>query len=209
MLQVSPLTFSYSPSAQLAFPAFECTSMQPLLITGASGSGKSTLLHLLAGLLQPHSGTIALNKVMLSQLSRSQCDRFRGQHIGIVFQQPHFVAALSVLDNLLLTQYLATKKTNRQQALQLLSSLQLQPCAAQKPASLSAGQKQRLSIARAVINQPLLLLADEPTSSLDDENAQRVANLLQQQAANCNSTLLIVTHDNRLKQRFAQTLSLC
>lgn len=208
MLLSSQLGFLYNADTQFLFPAISCQPTETLLITGSSGKGKTTLLHLLAGILKPKSGAIKINNADICLLTGKKLDSFRGQHIGIIFQQSHFVASLSVLENILLAQYLSGRKKDELQAKQLLTDLDVSSQQNKKPTQLSIGQQQRVSIARALINKPNLLLADEPTSSLDDENCLIVAELLQQQAKQFNTALIIVTHDNRLKNIFHQSIHL-
>jgi putative ABC transport system ATP-binding protein len=162
----------------------------------------------LGGLQQPTSGTISINGTNITALSTMKLDQFRGAQIGIIFQQPHFVASLNILQNLELASSLANKKIDTDKAIQLLSQLAIGDQAFKKPSKLSQGQLQRASIARALMNQPSLLLADEPTSSLDDANCEAVASLLAEQAAKNNAALIIVTHDQRLKQLFHQSIEL-
>jgi putative ABC transport system ATP-binding protein len=208
MLSSSQLHFSYNTDTQFLFPAIVCQSSEMLLITGSSGKGKTTLLHLLAGILKPSGGSVTINNTNICLLSGKRLGSFRGQHIGIIFQQSHFVDSLSVLENIVLAQYLSGRKKNDVAAKQLLNELGVGSQINKRPAQLSIGQQQRVSIARALINKPDLLLADEPTSSLDDENCLVVAELLQQQARQYNTALVIVTHDNRLKSIFHQSVHL-
>lgn len=208
MISTQNIQFAYHTAAVFRFPDLVCAAGETLLVTGASGTGKTTLLHLLGGLLQPESGNIRLRDTNLAQLSGRALDRFRGNHIGIVFQQAHFVAALSVLDNLLLAGWLSQGKKDPARARNLLERLGIVEQSAKKPAQLSIGQQQRAAIARALMSDPTLLLADEPTSSLDDPNAQIVADLLREQARQSGAALIIVTHDQRLKQLFHQQIEL-
>ncbi|MEP6713772.1 MAG: ABC transporter ATP-binding protein [Ferruginibacter sp.] len=208
MLQTTNIKFSYNPDTLFRFPDISCADSKTLLITGSSGKGKTTLLHLLAGILKPTAGNININATDITTLKAKKLDHYRGQHIGMVFQQSHFVASLSVLDNVMLAQYLSGRKRDSKQALVLLESLGVASQKNKKPSQLSIGQQQRVSIARALINNPAVLLADEPTSSLDDENCFAVARLLQQQAIQFNTALVIVTHDSRLKQLFHQSIAL-
>lgn len=208
MLLSNQLKFSYDSNIGFVFPAIACKANDVLLITGSSGKGKTTLLHLLAGLLKPSAGKIHINETDIVPLGEKELDNFRGQHIGIIFQQAHFVAAFTVLENLLLAQYLSGRKKDEVLAKKLLDDLGVSSQQNKKPAQLSIGQQQRVSIARALINKPALILADEPTSSLDDDNCLTVAALLQQQAKQFNTALVIVTHDNRLKNIFHQSVHL-
>lgn len=177
-----------------------------MLLLGNSGTGKTTLLHLIGGLLQPSSGNIKINYTDITRLSATALDRFRGKNIGIVFQQSHFVQALSVIENLLLAQQLAGCKKDEQLIRQYLTQLQILDKLNSKTNQLSIGEQQRVAIVRAVIQQPKLILADEPTSALDDVNCQEVATLLSQQANQIGAALVIVTHDARLKNKYANHL---
>lgn len=207
MLHTRNLQFAYK-SIAFKFPDIHCAPGEVLLITGQSGKGKTTLLHLLGGLLRPEAGSITIGSTEIQKLSNKHLDRFRGNHIGIIFQQAHYVASLSVLDNLLLATHTLDKKRKLQQAKRLLQQTGMEALMHQKPDSLSMGQQQRLSIIRALVNKPLLLLSDEPTSSLDDDNCYNVAALLKEQAYNNQSALIIVTHDRRLKEIFPKKIEL-
>ena len=178
------------------------------LILGPSGSGKTTLLHLLAGFRSPTSGTINIAGQSLDELTATRLDRFRGQHIGMVFQSLHLLASLNVRDNLRLAPYLAGLPQDKQALQEILHSLGIADKVLRRPEALSHGEAQRVAIARAVMNRPQLILADEPTSALDDHSCEQVIDLLLAQAQSCAATLLIATHDARLRSRFAQRLEL-
>jgi putative ABC transport system ATP-binding protein len=208
MLSCKALTFSYDHKNTLQFPDFECKEGEHMLLLGASGSGKTTLLHLLAGLLKPSGGKIEIAGTSLGELSQKKLDKFRGQKVGIVYQTAHFVKSLSVIDNLLMPQFLTGKPTQPQKAQELLDRLQIGNKAHRKPSDLSVGEQQRVAIARALINDPEVILADEPTSALDDQNAKEVLHLLEDQANAANATLVIVTHDSRLKGHFEKRIEL-
>jgi ABC-type lipoprotein export system ATPase subunit len=210
MLQTYDLQFSYAGAtpSSFAFPDLQATSGDPLLILGQSGVGKTTLLHLLAGILRPQRGQILIGETDIAQLSIRDMDRFRGQYIGIVFQQAHFVQALTVGRNLQLAQYLAGSRPDRQRIDELLGRLGLTHKLDQSAQRLSLGEQQRVSIARAVLNRPQLLLADEPTSALDDQNTAEVIDLLSDTAKQAGAALVIVTHDQRLKDRFSNRVPL-
>lgn len=186
----------------LDFPDINLTSGESLLILGKSGSGKTTLLNLLSGLLKPASGKVMLDGVEISNLSGQKLDLFRGQHIGIVFQKPHLIAALNVKQNLELAHFFGKKQG--QNLDQLLKELGIDNKAKSAVMTLSEGEAQRVSIARALANSPKLILADEPTSSLDDENTEKVVNLLKNQASKIGAALIIVTHDQRVKAHVSQ-----
>lgn len=208
MIQTKNLTFSYAEKVNFVFPDIRAENGEALLITGGSGKGKTTLLHLLGGLLRPKKGSISIGETELSSLSEKQLDQFRGKNIGLVLQQSHFVEALSVLENVVLASWLATGKKAEEKAKLLLKQLDLEDQMYKLTSQLSIGQQQRVSIARALINEPRLLLADEPTSSLDDENAFKVAALLSDLSKEYKASLIIVTHDQRLKDRFPNQISL-
>lgn len=208
MIVTKNIHFAYGTSAHFTFPDVAVASGQSLLITGGSGKGKTTLLHILGGLLRPKSGKVLIEDTNIATLSEKKLDHFRGRHIGLVLQQAYFVASLSVLENVVLASWLSTGKQATVKATQLLGQLGLKDHLYKLPSQLSIGQQQRVSIARALINEPSLLLADEPTSSLDDENAHRVADMLAQLAAQYGTALIIVTHDQRLKERFPNQISL-
>ena len=206
MLETKNLRFKYDNNLELNFPDIK-TSKENLLILGRSGVGKTTFLHLLSGLLKPINGEIDLLGTKISNLKMSEMDRFRGKNIGIVFQKPHFINSLTVKENLQLAQYIS-KKSDKSRIQSLLESLGIEDKANKKTQNLSQGEKQRVSIALAIVNSPKLILADEPTSSLDDLNCDKVINILKNQASKYKAKLIIITHDYRLKKHFKNTLSL-
>lgn len=199
MLSTQNLFFEYPDGKSFNFPDIQCGNGETCLILGKSGVGKTTLLHLLAGLIKPKSGDITLDESSINVLKDRALDKFRGQHIGIIFQKPHFISSISILSNLLLTQHLAGKPSDKDKIQKILEHLGIEKRASAKPSRLSQGELQRASVARAILNSPSLILADEPTSALDDESCTQVVNLLQKEAKELNASLLIVTHDSRLK----------
>ncbi|CAG5076764.1 ABC transporter ATP-binding protein [Parvicella tangerina] len=208
MIEVKDLTYHYRIDQPIQFPDFSYQQGQQALILGESGCGKTTLLHLLSGLLKPKKGFVSIDGKKLNGLSGAQLDKFRGANIGIVFQTPHFIEALSVKENLQFAQTLAGNKKDTEAIKSILSDLGIGHKLNDSVKSLSQGEKQRVTIARALVNQPKLILADEPTSALDDKNCRAVVKLLKEQAKKNNATLLIVTHDNRLNDEFEQKLKL-
>lgn len=172
------------------------------LLLGESGSGKTTLLHILTGLLKPENGTVYIKETDIYKLKEKERDHFRGRNIGIVFQKPHLINSLQIIENLLLAQGFAGLREDKARATEVLKSLGIEEKKHAYPGELSYGQLQRVSIARAVINKPALLIADEPTSSLDDKNTEIVLNLLFEQSRINGSTLIVATHDNRIKNSF-------
>lgn len=208
MIRTQNVVFQYNLETKFQFEDLQCKAGETLLITGASGKGKTTLLHLLGGLLKPTSGSVFIDEVDVCQLSSAKLDHFRGQNIGLILQKAHFIAALTVLENIELASWLTDKTKKKQKAIELLTLLGLENFSNKIPSQLSVGQQQRVSIARALINEPKLLLADEPTSSLDDANAKVVAELLAQLSKKYNAALIVVTHDQRLKERFKTSIEL-
>ncbi|MBK6946848.1 MAG: ABC transporter ATP-binding protein [Haliscomenobacter sp.] len=208
MLQTVDLKYSYDNRQTLRFPDLALEKGEHWLMLGQSGSGKTTLLHLIGGLLSPESGQIRIGDTALEKLKGRALDHFRGRHIGIIFQKAHFIRSLNVEENLLLAQKLAGAKPDRNRIAEVLERLGLGDKLRSKTDRLSMGEQQRVAIARVLVNQPILILADEPTSALDDHNALEVANLLEELANNAGATLLLVTHDTRLKSRFPKQIQL-
>ncbi len=208
VLETKSIKFEYSNGAKFAFPDIVVPDNSTFLITGKSGVGKTTLLHLLAGINLPTSGEIFVGNNNLSSLSARDLDAFRGKNIGLVLQQNYFINALTVEENLWMVSYLSNHKLSKAKSSKLLDHLELSHLKHKKTYEISVGQQQRLSIARALMNDPILLLADEPTSSLDDDNTQNVMTLLDQLSAEYKTGLVIVTHDFRLKQLVKQGINL-
>lgn len=208
MIRIENLGHTYKGDTSFDFPDFQCDSAETLLVLGDSGVGKTTLLHILAGILKPKRGTVQVHNQDLYSLSSNHLDKFRGEHIGLVFQKPHFVQSISAIENLILAQKLAGTKVDNGRIKKLLDQLNIHHRAASLTKQMSQGEQQRLSIARALINNPKVILADEPTSALDDNNCKEVTNLLSQQAQLAGAALVIVTHDNRLKEIFPNKVEL-
>lgn len=202
------LSYQYPQGAHLSFPDILVKKDQHSLLLGDSGKGKTTLLHLLSGLSKPTQGEVELMGKSLYSLSGSALDSYRAQHLGFIFQEAHLLKNLSVAQNIKLAQHLAKRPVDEQAISAVLEQLQLADKADALPHQLSRGQKQRVAIARAVINRPGLLLADEPTASLDDTNTDLVLKLLFDAATTHGSTLLIATHDKRIKDHFTQAYQL-
>jgi putative ABC transport system ATP-binding protein len=195
------LRHAYDSTEVLNVAAWQVEQGSQWLVLGPSGSGKSTLLHILAGILQPTAGDVSIAGQKLTALKPAELDRFRGQRIGIVLQRLHLVPSLTVVNNLLLAQYLAGLPQDGARAREVLASLDVAEKAGAYPHELSFGQAQRVAVARAVVNRPKLLLADEPTSNLDDERCAQAYGLLESQARACDATLVVATHDQRIKAR--------
>ncbi|MDW3193227.1 MAG: ATP-binding cassette domain-containing protein [Cytophagales bacterium] len=208
MIQTESLTFQYAKETSFAFPDISLDKGEHLLMLGKSGVGKTTLLHLLAGILSPKSGKVVVEAQELSALSKIKLDRFRGQHVGLIYQKPHFVQSLTLKENMFLVQYLAGKKQDLIRVKEVLTQLDMQDQLNKSPNKLSQGQQQRASIAMAMLNKPAVILADEPTSSLDDENCTNVIQLLKDQSEEVGASLIVITHDARLKDQFQNSIAL-
>lgn len=199
MISVSKLLFEYAANTSITFPDFRVSTGEHFLLLGESGSGKTTLLYLLGGLLRNYKGSAVINNVELSSLSESALDKFRALNLGFIFQRNHLISALTVEQNLAMPFYLADKPVLQDRIKEVLTSLGVDNKIDSRISALSQGQIQRVAIARAVVNKPAIILADEPTSALDDKNCMSVISLLMEVANQNNSTLVIATHDQRLK----------
>lgn len=207
MLNLQDTILGYGKKAVLHMGTLRIGPGGQCLICGPSGSGKTTLLYSIAGLIPVLSGSIEINETRVTDLSEADRDRFRGHNIGIIFQTLHLVRSLSVLDNLLLASYATGIKQNRERALHMLHRLGIEDKKDELPGNLSQGQAQRVAIARAVLHRPSLILADEPTSSLDDKSCERVLEIILQIAKEAGAALLIATHDNRVRRHFNQIMN--
>ncbi|WP_272149211.1 ABC transporter ATP-binding protein [Tenacibaculum aiptasiae] len=209
MIQTENLVFQYKDlGSLLSFPNISVTENESLLILGKSGIGKTTLLHLLAGLLKPSKGKVIIENIDISLLSNSELDEFRGQYIGLVFQKKYTIQSLSVFKNLQTRLFFSKKKVDNNKINNLLEELGIKNCINSKVKELSEGQLQRLNIAMAVVHNPKIILADEPTSSLDDENCKIVIELLKKQAKQHKAKLIVITHDQRIKPFFQNKITL-
>ena len=206
MLSVRAVSHHYASMLVLAAPDFELARDEHCALIGASGVGKTTLLHILAGILRPTSGNVTLDgDVLYPPVDRN--DRWRASRIGVVPQMLHLLPSLSALDNVRLAQYFIGN-ADADAARTLLKDLGLQARLHAQPEELSVGEQQRVAIARAIVNKPRLLLADEPTSSLDDSNAEQAVGLLFEAARMTGALLVVATHDARIRERFAQQVHL-
>jgi len=209
ILHLEAVGFAYPGSSEVvALDALDLEATGNLLVIGPSGCGKTTLLHLIAGLLVPTRGNVVICGEDVTAMTAAGRDRFRGRNIGMVLQQFHLLPSLSALQNLTVAQRAAGRAVDREAAAALLAALGVDSRPDAYPHQLSVGQQQRVAIARALINRPALLLADEPTSNLDDEAADAVAQLLLEASREHGTALVIATHDGRLRKRFATELRL-
>ena len=185
---------------------FSIVAGEWVAITGPSGSGKSTLVNLLGCLDRPTAGELRIDGADVSKMSSGELDRFRADKIGFIFQQFHLIPYLSALENVMLAQYFHSM-TDTAQAREALARVGLAPRAEHLPSELSGGEQQRVCIARALINHPPILLADEPTGNLDAANQKIVAGLLQDLHRN-GHTIVMVTHDPEMATLAARKIAL-
>ena len=208
VIEADALSFSYGTQDIVRVERFQLNAGESLAVLGASGCGKTTFLHLLAGLLKPSTGQIKLLGQDITVMSGAALDRFRGRHIGMVFQRLFLMPALNVRQNVELAQRLSRQPVDASRIGSLLEQLGLDGVAHHKPRMLSQGQAQRVAIARALVHKPAIVLADEPTSALDDSNSLQAMTLLKDAAANAGSALLVVTHDQRLRGQLDRELEM-
>ncbi|OAN18976.1 methionine ABC transporter ATP-binding protein [Photobacterium jeanii] len=217
VIEVSDLAFRWPRQASdvLKISEFTVKQGEKVFLEGPSGSGKSTLLGLLAGINQASHGEVTILGQKFSELKGSQRDKFRANHIGYIFQMFNLLPYLSVIENVMLPCRFSPLRQQRinssleQEAKRLLKQLHLPTDCLNKPISeLSIGQQQRVAAARALMGQPELLIADEPTSSLDHNNREAFIELLMTECERSNTTLLFVSHDQTLQGLFDRTVSL-
>jgi putative ABC transport system ATP-binding protein len=209
VIQTRGLSFRYPHGPELAFPDADVPQGGTLLLQGPSGAGKSTWLALVAGLLTPASGQLLVAGQDLAQLRGGARDTWRGRSIGFLPQKLHLSEALTVADNLALAHFAAGLPVDRPAIAAALGALGLGELASRRPSQLSGGQAQRVALARAVLLRPRVILADEPTASLDDDACAAALALLRRSAGELDATLVIATHDARVWQALphAQTLA--
>lgn len=206
LIRAEHLAKQYESVAALQNVSFRLEAGKSLVIVGPSGCGKTTLINLLAGLDAPTAGNVWVNGTDLSTLSQEERAQFRREHIGIVFQQFHLIPYLSAVENVMLAQYLHSLP-DREEALAALETVGLRSRADHRPPELSGGEQQRVAIARAVANDPLLLLADEPTGNLDADNEQTIMNLFARLNED-GKTVVLVTHNRELTRTTDRLLEL-
>ena len=206
-LQAHALRHAFGASEVLHGLSLAVQRGEVVAVTGPSGSGKSTLLHLLGGLDRPQSGEVYWGGQRTDTLDTQARAALRAQAVGLVFQHHYLLPDLSVLSNLLVPGMLL-RRDLRGRALELLAAVGLEKRGAAMPEQLSGGERQRVALARALVARPAILLADEPTGSLDTANAQTVASLLTSLARQDGSGVLLVTHDEALAERADRRLHL-
>lgn len=208
MLEIRDLRHDYDGRTVLSVPSWDVAQGESSLVLGPSGSGKTTLLNVIAGLATPTAGTVRVAGEEITRLSPAARDAYRARRVGLVLQTLHLIGVVSVRENLRLAQRLAGARVDDARIDEVLASLAIPALSGARARDISVGEAQRVAIARAVVNRPALILADEPTSALDDGNCGKALALLLEQAAACGATLLVATHDNRIRGRFARRLEL-
>lgn len=206
ILKVANLIKSYtSPDGQtvtvLDIPALELEENAQMAIRGSSGSGKTTFLNIIAGILRPDSGSVHVRGTEISRLSESERDRFRAGNIGYIFQTFNLLQGLTALENVALGAWCGSR-TNPERCREVLEKVGLGNRMDYYPRALSTGQQQRVAVARALVNKPGLVIADEPTGNLDPEFARDAIDLIRTQCREENAELLLVSHDPRILDQF-------
>lgn len=202
MLEIKDIKKSYGSLQVLKGINLTIEPAKVVTIVGASGAGKSTLLHILGTLDKPDSGEVIIDGTSLYTMGEKQLSDYRNQHIGFVFQFHHLLPEFTAMENVALPALIAgkTKKEAEHRAMELLDFLKLSDRASHKPSELSGGEQQRVAVARALVNNPGLILADEPSGNLDSENARKLHQLFFDLRDNFKQTFIIVTHNEELAQ---------
>ncbi len=181
---------------------FEVADGEQVVLIGGSGGGKTTLLNIVAGITNPDAGRVVIDGNDITRLPEVARDRFRAERIGIVFQTFNLLPAFSALENVLLGMSFSSGRIDRKRALDLLERVGLAQRLSHRPAQLSVGEQQRVAVARALANKPTLLLADEPTASIDVANQELVLQLIREACREDHIALLMVTHSREVASEF-------
>ena len=208
MVEIRDLQYTYYQQKTLSFPDWDISQGQHGVIYGNSGSGKSTLIGLLSGLLQVQSGILNVCDENIKILSANGRDDFRGRNIGMVFQKPYLSQVLNVFDNLAYAQQFAGKQVNNVRIFDLLHEINLSNRAYSRVSEITGVEARRVSIARAILHSPRLILVDEPVSGLDVNEGKQIINLLIEQARKYEASLIIATNDIRVRDIFQNQLNL-
>lgn len=190
------------PLTILDIPSLQIAAGDLVALEGQSGSGKSTLLNVISGIMRPDAGRVVIGGIDITRLAEPQRDRLRADRIGLVFQQFNLLPGFTALENVLVAMAFGTRPTDRGRAAALLTAVGLGDRLHHKPAALSIGQQQRVAVARALANRPRVLLADEPTASIDPAHQQQVIDLLQTTCRDEGVALLVVTHAPEVASQF-------
>ena len=210
MITTKNITKSFGSLQVLKGIDLEIAKGEIVSIVGPSGAGKTTLLQIIGTLDRPDGGTLAVNGTDVTTLSRKQLSDFRNQHIGFVFQFHQLLPEFTALENIMIPAFIAGKshKEAKTRAEELLRFMNLSDRATHKPAELSGGEKQRVAVARALVNHPAVILADEPSGSLDSQNKQELHQLFFDLRQEFGQTFVIVTHDEELARLTDRTIHL-
>ena len=208
MIATTGVKVRFGSGGMIDLPDLQLAPGESLALTGPSGSGKSTCLMVVAGMLTPATGVVRIENREWGAVPRRERDQRRGRLIGFVPQEPHLVPTLTVAQNVCLACYLAGLPQEEAVIQAALAAVGVDALAARLPATLSRGQQQRVAVARALVNHPKIILADEPTASLDDANCQAVLELLLAAAARLSAALLVTTHDARARSCFAHSIAM-
>lgn len=216
IVKIESLRFQWSKNNnfKIFVPKLEVGRGKKVLFLGESGSGKTTLLSLICGFLEPLSGSISINDKIISDLTSTNKDAYRSDNIGIIFQQFNLLPYANVIDNIVLPLYFSKQRSKKVEnktnaAMTLCDQLRLpESILNQKASNLSVGQQQRVAVARALIGSPSIIVADEPTSSLDTEAQELFLDLMFDQISKNSSTLLMVSHDKSLTNYFDQVIDI-
>lgn len=196
-------------SFSLRIPTFALSKGSEMVIVGESGSGKTTLLHLIAGIITPDEGSIMLNGTDIATLSEAKRDRFRAAHVGCVYQTFNLLQGLTARENVLAATMFSGKKDNAEErSMMLLARLGLKEKMHRRPRELSIGEQQRVAVARALVNAPALVLADEPTASVDARNARTVIDTMRELAHDEGTSILAITHDAAVQAMFPTSVAI-
>jgi ABC-type lipoprotein export system ATPase subunit len=207
MLQLKDVKKSFSepdgsPLPILDIASFELGAGQQMVLIGPSGCGKSTLLYVISGISRPDSGRVKIDGWDITLMTEAECDRFRAEKIGYVFQTFNLLPGFTALENVLVGMRFARRRVDRARAKHLLERVGLGHRMTHKPTALSVGEQQRVSVARALANRPKLVLADEPTANVDSGHQQQIVDLLRQTCREEGVSLLIVTHSPDVARQF-------
>ncbi len=186
----------------LDIPLFRLAVGEQMVLVGESGCGKTTLLHIIAGIGRPDSGKVRIDGFDITLMSEAECDRFRAERIGYVFQTFNLLPGFTAIENVMLAMRFASGRPDKARAKHLLDRVGLGHRLTHKPTMLSVGEQQRVAIARALANKPKLLLADEPTANIDPGNQQQILDLIRETCREESVALAIVTHSPEVSKQF-------
>jgi ABC-type lipoprotein export system ATPase subunit len=189
----------------LDIPDFRVAAGEQVVLVGHSGCGKTTLLHVIAGISRPDSGKVRIDEWDINLMPEAECDRFRAERIGYVFQTFNLLAGFTALENVLLSMRFARGRPDKARAKHLLDRVGLGHRMTHRPTQLSVGEQQRVAVARALANKPHLLLADEPTANVDAGHQQQILDLIREACQEENVALIMVTHSGEVASQFART----